>query len=81
MRKVLLLIAAVATLAACNDDTPATPDTAPAEGTTSAASQQEEVSKQKLTIEQAAEEATKLIEADAKAEIDTAAAAATEPAQ
>lgn len=80
MRKVLLLIAAVATLAACND-TPATADTALTEGTTSAASQQEEVSKQKLTIEQAAEEATKLIEADAKAEIDTAAAAATEPAQ
>ena len=80
MRKVLFLIAAVATLAACND-TPATPDTAPAEGTTSAASQQEDVTKQKLTIEQAAEEATKLIEADAKAEIDAAAAAATEPAQ
>ena len=80
MRKVLLLIAAVATLAACND-TPVTPDTAPAEGTTSAASQQEDVTKQKLTIEQAAEEATKLIEADAKAEIDAAAAAATEPAQ
>lgn len=50
-----------------------------------AASQQEDVTKQKLTIEQAAEEATKLIEADAKAEIDAAAAAAaaaaTEPAQ
>jgi hypothetical protein len=46
-----------------------------------AASQQEDVTKQKLTMEQAAEEATKLIEADAKAEIDAAAAAATEPAQ
>ena len=80
MRRVLLLIAAIATLAACNK-TPATPDTALSEGTTSAASQQEEVSKQKLTIEQAAEEATKLIEADAKAEIDAAAAATTEPAQ
>lgn len=80
MRKVLLLIAAVAMLAACNK-TPATTDTALAEGTTSAASQQEDVTKQKLTIEQAAEEATKLIEADAKAEIDAAAAAAMEPAQ
>lgn len=46
-----------------------------------AASQQEEVTKQTLTIEQAAEEATQLIEADAKAEIDAAAAAATESAQ
>lgn len=80
MRKVLLLIAAGATLAACNN-TPATADTAQAEGVMPAASQQEEVTKQKLTIEQAAEEATQLIEADAKAEIDAAAAAATEPAQ
>ncbi|OYU01279.1 MAG: hypothetical protein CFE36_11580 [Sphingomonadaceae bacterium PASS1] len=32
--------------------------------------QKNELAQQKLTIEQAAEEATKLIEADAKAEID-----------
>ena len=32
--------------------------------------QKDELAQQKLTIEQAAEEATKLIEADAKAEID-----------
>ena len=34
--------------------------------------QKEELAEQKLSIEQAAEEATKLIEADAKAEIDAA---------
>ncbi|MFN3452380.1 MAG: hypothetical protein ACK4ZE_09515 [Sphingorhabdus sp.] len=34
--------------------------------------QKKELAEQKLTIEQAAEEATKLIEADAKAEIDAA---------
>jgi hypothetical protein len=77
VRKFVLLIAAVATLPACND-TPATADTALSEGSTSAASQQEDLAKQKLTIEQAAEEATQLIEADAKAEID---AATSEPAQ
>ncbi len=47
-------------------DTPATS----AEPTT--ASPKDELAKQKLSIEQAAEEATKLIEADAKAEIDAA---------
>jgi hypothetical protein len=46
-----------------------------------ATSQQDEVSKQKLTIEQAAEEATKLIEADAKAEMEAAMSAPTAPAQ
>jgi hypothetical protein len=51
-------------------------DTAPTEAgktddaDTPAAAQKEELAEQKLTIEQAAEEATKLIEADAKAEID-----------
>ena len=53
-------------------------DTAPTEAgktddaDTPAAAQKEELAEQKLTIEQAAEEATKLIEADAKAEIDAA---------
>ena len=53
-------------------------DTAPTEAgktgdaDTPAATQKDELAKQKLTIEQAAEEATKLIEADAKAEIDAA---------
>ncbi len=53
-------------------------DTAPTEAgktddaDTPAATQKEDLAQQKLTIEQAAEEATKLIEADAKAEIDAA---------
>lgn len=53
-------------------------DTAPTEaGKTDDAgapkvAQKDELAEQKLTIEQAAEEATKLIEADAKAEIDAA---------
>jgi hypothetical protein len=80
MKKAVLLISALAMLAACNDTT-ATPDTAPAEGIMPAASQQEEVAKQKLTIEQAAEEATQLIEADAKAEIEAATPAPAEAAQ
>ena len=80
MKKAVLLISALVMLAACND-TPATPDTAPAEGDMPAASQQEEVAKQKLTIEQAAEEATQLIEADAKAEMEAATPAPAEPAQ
>jgi outer membrane biogenesis lipoprotein LolB len=80
MKKAVLLISALAMLAACNDTT-ATPDTANAEGGMPATSQQDEVAKQKLTIEQAAGEATKLIEADAKAEIETATPAPAEPAQ
>ncbi len=53
-------------------------DTAPTEAEkaddadTPAVTQKDELATQKLTIEQAAEEATKLIEADAKAEIDAA---------
>ena len=53
-------------------------DTAPTEAgktddvDTPAVTQKDELAQQKLTIEQAAEEATKLIEADAKAEIDAA---------
>jgi hypothetical protein len=53
-------------------------DTAPTEAEkaddadTPAITQKDELAEQKLTIEQAAEEATKLIEADAKAEIDAA---------
>lgn len=74
MKRILLLSFAVAILAACND-TPTSPDAAPAEKSVPEASQQDDVSKQKLTIEQAAEEATKLIEADAKAEMETAVAA------
>lgn len=53
-------------------------DTPPAEAgktddaDTPEVAQKKELADQKLTIEQAAEEATKLIEADAKAEIDAA---------
>ncbi len=53
-------------------------DTAPTEAEkaddadTPVVTQKDELAEQKLTIEQAAEEATKLIEADAKAEIDAA---------
>jgi len=75
----LLRASAFAMLAGCNNP-PATPDTAPPEGAMPATSQQDEVAKQKLTIEQAAEEATKLIEADAKAEIEAAMPAPAAPA-
>jgi hypothetical protein len=71
---------AVALLTACND-TATTPDAVPAEGDMPEAAQQNEVTKQKLTIEQAAEEATKLIEAGAKAEMEAATPAPAWPAQ
>jgi hypothetical protein len=58
-------------VAGCGDTAPTEADKAGDAGTP-AATQKEEVAEQKLTIEQAAEEATKLIEADAKAEIDAA---------
>lgn len=53
-------------------------DTAPTEAgkaddaDTPAVTQKDELAQQKLTIEQAADKATKLIEADAKGEIDAA---------
>jgi maltose-binding protein MalE len=80
MKKAVVLISAVAMLAACNNMT-ATPDTAPEGGNMPATSKQDEVAKQKLTIEQAAEEATKLIEEDAKAEIEAATSIVAEPAK
>jgi hypothetical protein len=80
MKKAASLITALAMLAACND-TPVNPDSGQAEGEVSSASQKDEVAKQKLSIEQAAEEATKLIEADAKAEIEAGTPAPAEPAQ
>jgi hypothetical protein len=58
-------------VAGCSDTAPTEADKAGDAGTP-AATQKDELSAQKLTIEQAAEEATKLIEADAKAEIDAA---------
>jgi hypothetical protein len=56
-------------VAGCGDTAPTEADKAGDAGTPAAA-QKEDLAQQKLTIEQAAEEATKLIEADAKAEID-----------
>lgn len=78
MRRVLCIAFAVAMLTACND-VPTAPDAAPAEEDIPETSQQDEVTKQKLTIEQAAEEATQLIEADAKAEMEALVPAVAEP--
>ena len=58
-------------VAGCGDTVPTEADKAGDAGTPAVA-QKDELAQQKLTIEQAAEEATKLIEADAKAEIDAA---------
>ncbi|MEY3634855.1 MAG: hypothetical protein RLZZ61_1265 [Pseudomonadota bacterium] len=80
MKKAVALISALALLAACNN-LQANRDTAPEDGDMTATSQQDEVTKQKLNIEQAAEEATKLIEADAKAEIEAASSIVAEPAK
>jgi hypothetical protein len=55
----------------CGDTTPTEAGT-PDDADTPEAVQKKELAAQKLSIEQAAEEATKLIEADAKAEIDAA---------
>lgn len=80
MKRGLLLMLALFMAAGC-DKTPAATQATSEPSDSSAATQQEELAKQKLTIEQAAEEATKLIEADAKAEIDAAMPAAVEPVQ
>jgi hypothetical protein len=66
-----LVLGVMLMVAGCGDTAPTEADKAGDAGTP-AATQKEEVAEQKLTIEQAAEEATKLIEADAKAEIDAA---------
>ena len=63
---VLMLI-----VAGCGDTAPTEADKA-GDADTPAVTQKDELAQQKLTIEEAAEEATKLIEADAKAEIDAA---------
>lgn len=55
----------------CGDTAPTEADKAGDAGTP-AVTQKDELAQQKLTIEQAAEEATKLIEADAKGEMDAA---------
>lgn len=66
------LLALMLLVAGCGD-TPPTEAKKTGEADTPEGVQKEELAEQKLTIEQAAEEATKLIEADAKAEIDAAA--------
>jgi hypothetical protein len=53
----------------CGDTAP-TEAGKPDDADTPAVTQKDELAAQKLSIEQAAEEATKLIEADAKVEID-----------
>lgn len=53
-------------------DTPPTEAGKMDDADTPEVAQKKELAEQKLSIEQAAEEATKLIEADAKAEIDAA---------
>jgi uncharacterized lipoprotein YajG len=80
MKKILCLTFALAMLAACNDSS-SSPDVDPAKGDGPEAAQQDEITQQKLTIEQAAEEATKLIEADAKAEMEAAAPTEAETGQ
>lgn len=80
MKHGLVLALTLFLVAAC-DKTPAATDATSATGDNPAATQQEALAEQKLTIEQAAEEATKLIEADAKGEIDAAMPVAAEPTQ
>ena len=63
------------------DDTPAATEGTTGQSGAPISSQQDDLAKQKLTIEQAAEEATKLVEADAKAEIEAAETTSVEPAQ
>ena len=65
------VLALMLMVAGCGDTAP-TEAGKPDDADTPEAVQKKELAQQKLTIEQAAEEATKLIEADAKAEIDAA---------
>jgi hypothetical protein len=62
-------------------DTPATTEGTTGQSDALVSTQQDDLAKQKLTIEQAAEEATKLVEADAKAEIEAAEPTSVEPAK
>ena len=69
--KHVFVLALMLMVVGCGDTAPTEADKADDAGTP-AVTQKDELAQQKLTIEQAAEEATKLIEADAKAEIDAA---------
>ena len=77
MKHWLLLVMVFGLVAGC-DSTPVTSQSTPAANDAAAPSQQDEIASQKLTIEQAAEAATKRVEADAKAEIDEAAPVQTD---
>jgi hypothetical protein len=70
--KQAFVLALMLVVAGCGD-APPTEAEKTGEADTPEGAQKEELAEQKLSIEQAAEEATKLIEADAKAEIDAAA--------
>lgn len=74
------LLLSLLMLTGCNG-TPATTEGTTEQSDAQVSTQQDELAKQKLTIEQAAEEATKLVEADAKTEIEAAVPTGTEPAQ
>jgi hypothetical protein len=65
------ILALMLMVAGCGDTAPTEAEKAD-DADTPAVTQKDELAEQKLTIEQAAEQATKLIEADAKAEIDAA---------
>lgn len=69
--KQAFVLALMLVVAGCGD-APPTEAEKTGEADTPEGVQKEELAEQKLSIEQAAEEATKLIEADAKAEIDAA---------
>lgn len=70
MKRAALLIGASAILAACSPD-PAAQDGQGKAGIVDEESEQDKVERRQNSIESAAEEATKIIEADAKAEIDS----------
>ena len=80
MRYSPALLLSLLMLTGC-DDTPAATEGTTGQSGAPISSQQDDLAKQKLTIEQAAEEATKLVEADAKAEIEAAETTSVEPAQ
>lgn len=80
MRYSPALLLSVLMLTGCKD-TPAATEGTTGQSDALVSTQQDDLAKQKLTIEQAAEEATKLVEADAKAEIEAAEPTSVEPAK
>ena len=80
MRYSPALLLSLLMLTGCND-TPAATEGITGQSGAPISTQQDDLAKQKLKIEQAAEEATKLVEADAKTEIEAAVPTGTEPAE